>query len=126
MEPDPLVWQKEFPGREAELAVMLECWHKVAAGGGGPQFVLLLGDSGYGKNRLAHNSCHRISRVENGPDGQGHWPDVLTDDFNSMPLNPRVLNPTKEMAWMWWGLRRPQTLGGDVSRQDGKGVMRTC
>lgn len=109
---DPLAWQKEFLGREAELAVMLECWRKVAAGGAGPQFVLLLGDSGYGKTRLLHEFYHRISRAENGADGEGYWPDVLTDDFNAMQVNPGVCNPTKEIPWMWWGLRWPQRIGG--------------
>jgi len=115
---DHLAWQKEFLGREPELAVMLECWRKVAVGGAGPQFVLLLGDSGYGKTRLLHEFYHRISREENGPDGEGYWPDVLTDDFNGMQVNPGVCNPTKEIPWMWWGLRWPQRIGGQAIQRN--------
>ena len=48
-----------FVGREQEVALLLSRWHEAVGGEG--QVVLLCGEAGIGKSRIAHRLCDRLA-----------------------------------------------------------------
>jgi class 3 adenylate cyclase/tetratricopeptide (TPR) repeat protein len=51
-----------FVDRDAEIATMLQCWERVAAGSG--QVLVVSGEAGIGKSRVIAEACARIRRLE--------------------------------------------------------------
>src|SRR4029077_16307324 len=48
-----------FVGREQEVSLLLSRWHEAVGGEG--QVVLLCGEAGIGKSRIAHRLCDRLA-----------------------------------------------------------------
>jgi len=62
----------QFIGREAELARLRADWE--IASGGVPRLVVLAGDSGLGKTRLAQELYRWLSTQR---DPENYWPDAF-------------------------------------------------
>jgi len=107
-------WRRHFVGRGEELAFLRDAWDD--AKGGSPRLVVLLGESGLGKTRLAQEFYRAISSdPEEDPPAQGHpegyWPDAFVTDQASLDVNPtfeRTDAPRPPIPWLWWGLRAEQ------------------
>jgi class 3 adenylate cyclase/tetratricopeptide (TPR) repeat protein len=54
--------QTPFVDREDEIATMLQCWERAAAGSG--QVLVVSGEAGVGKSRIIAEACARIRRIE--------------------------------------------------------------
>ena len=119
--PRPDHWSQTFLGRHEELQVLMSAWEQVRTGNG-PQFVLLLGDTGLGKTRLVHEFYHRVSVEENRGRGSGYWPDQITTNFRSLEINPKKRGANCDIPWLWWGMRWQQW-GLVRNKLDGEGLL---
>ncbi len=95
--------ERIFIGRENELATLCEAWYRAKAGQ--PQMVVLLGETGLGKTRVAQEFYGWLSETD-VEDPQGYWPDTL-EIGRSLELNPpaETVNLRVEIPWLWWGMR---------------------
>ncbi|TWT39334.1 ATP-binding protein [Blastopirellula retiformator] len=74
-----------------------------------PQFVVLLGPTGFGKTRLAQE-LYRWLATERDPATpdcpHGYWPDSFVSDREKDSVNPRFDEIAKpKIPFLWWGLR---------------------
>ena len=101
-------WAGLFCGRTAELSQLSAAFERVQAGGG-PETVVILGESGLGKTRLAQEFFARLSSQIDQAGDQGYWPDRLVRGGNNLAINPDPAdcNPSKlaQMRFLWWGIR---------------------
>jgi len=64
--------QTMFVNRDQEIATMLRCWHRAAAGEG--QVLVVSGDAGVGKSRVVAEGCARIQRLESAEEAAAPSP----------------------------------------------------
>ncbi|MBA6356622.1 tetratricopeptide repeat protein [Colwellia sp. BRX8-3] len=97
-------WQSLFVGRDNEKQLLKDAW--VKAKSGQPGFVVLRGESGFGKTTLVKELYSWLSQNENeGP--VGYWPDTLKNNNYSININPSpedFIN-NKSIPYLWWGIR---------------------
>lgn len=110
-EPD---WRDRFCGRETELA-SLRAAYAAAASGDGPRMVVILGDRGMGKTRLALEFYADLTRRH---DPEGYWPASSIFRGRNLLVAPDVeRDPAvrehfasfalaeRRMPFLWWGFR---------------------
>jgi class 3 adenylate cyclase/tetratricopeptide (TPR) repeat protein len=110
--------RSRFVGREGELQVLLDAWHRALAVGS-CQLVTVVGDSGVGKSRLAAEALERIhaqvTRARCLPYGEGatYWPVLeVVKQLDALPQDPAaadairsllgegdLVSSTDEIAW---------------------------
>ena len=73
-------------GRNRELGVLHNAWSEVKSGKG-PQFVVIVAESGYGKTALVQEFYRRIALEENGVGGGGYWPDSMDNPVKGSVLD---------------------------------------
>lgn len=96
-------FSETFLGRESELESLMSAWSSAVQGD--PQLVLLVGESGNGKTRLAQRFYSKLSREH---DPNGYWPDEFEAQANSLDVNPRMPEGgdlTIVPPFLWWGMR---------------------
>lgn len=92
-----------FCGRAQDLAVLEKAWSDATQPGGYPQIVVLLGDSGMGKTRLAQELYARIVETR---DPTHYWPQALGQNGRNLNINPPLAAcGTSVPSFLWWGLR---------------------
>ena len=116
-------------GRNRELGVLHNAWSEVKSGKG-PQFVVIVAESGYGKTALVQEFYRRIALEENGVGGGGYWPDSMDNPEvagkvfkNNLSINPELSPqwpppPPLLMPWMWLGMRWANPLGRNLQSDD--------
>src|SRR5690606_9523167 len=98
----------KFTGRDSELEKVIGSWKKALnVKDPNPQIVLLKGERGVGKTRLAFEFYRWLSEtnVSNG-DTVGYWPNAMSIYKNAINVNPfpRDCNFEVQMPYLWWGL----------------------
>jgi tetratricopeptide (TPR) repeat protein len=95
-------WHNIFVGREKEMQLLLDAWHKAKANK--PQFVMFLAETGIGKTRLVQ---HLYGWMNKNEDPHNYWPDTLENDGTSLTVNATFPEgwEQSEIPWLWWGLR---------------------
>jgi hypothetical protein len=98
----------KFCGRGPEMETLAAAWERASkAEDPQPQLVVLLGESGLGKTRLAQEFYGWISTHADAPEPEGYWPDELGAIENNLRVNPAVADCRDEapLPFLWWGLR---------------------
>ena len=100
-------WKDAFIGRERELAWLKQNWQEVFEDCG-TRVCVLQGDSGFGKTRTVQKFYSWLSESDIY-DPNSYWPDNLFQSNNDLQVNPQfddfVSSNSKEMPWLWWGVR---------------------
>jgi hypothetical protein len=92
-----------FCGRTDDLRVLENGWSATTQLGGYPQIVVVLGDSGMGKTRLAQEFYARLTETR---DPTHYWPGALGQNGRNLNVNPALSDcGAGEPAFLWWGLR---------------------
>jgi len=99
-----------FVGRNSQREALRTSWAKVVTGQ--PQCIVLLGESGLGKTRLAADFYSWLSCEH---DLNNYWPaEISTDDGHSLFVSPKFdsvvgsndqPSQPKQIPWLWWGMR---------------------
>lgn len=103
----------DFCGREAELAVLAECWRLASnTDDPRPQLVLLAAEPGVGKTRLVLEFLRR--QVAALPEDQAYWPDAAVLAQRGLTLNfaAETCRFDRPIPFLWWGVAA-QAEGGD-------------
>ncbi len=97
-----------FTGRDAELENITNSWRKASnTEDPNPQIVLLKGERGVGKTRLAFEFYRWLSENNDPRIGSsGYWPDAMGIYRNAINVNPhpRDCNFNVQIPYLWWGL----------------------
>ncbi|ESS71263.1 hypothetical protein MGMO_112c00010 [Methyloglobulus morosus KoM1] len=96
-----------FTGRRSELDQIIERWYLAAnIMNPNPQIVILKGERGVGKTRLAFEFYRWLSENIDQQDSTGYWPDALAIYENTLDINPqpRSCNFHSNIPYLWWGL----------------------
>lgn len=102
-----------FCGRDAELAMLAECWQRVAdVDNPRPQLVVLPAEPGVGKTRLALEFLAR--QVTAQPGDSAYWPAVakLADGRLLLNIPAEECRFDRPIPFLWWGIAA-QAEGGD-------------
>lgn len=98
-----------FTGRKTELDKLKECWSLASnTETPSPQVVLIKGERGVGKTRLAFEFYRWLSEYVDPKTGpSGYWPDAMAIYQNAINLNPQPsdCNFDIHIPYLWWGLR---------------------
>ncbi len=98
-------WHDVFVKRKTELDWLITKWN--LAKEGEPQFVVLLGEPGFGKTRIALEFYRWLTCNEDPPSAEhseGYWPDAFVQDHESLDVNPRFNEgePRRgKIPWLW-------------------------
>ena len=111
-------WTDVFCGRADELGVLKEAWGAVSSAAPEPRFVVFVGESGLGKTRIVQEFYNWLSTTTDGVEGEGYWPDRLTESGNNLRLNPPpdLCNADNPVPYLWWGMRMPDPEGRNAAR----------
>ncbi|WP_194952845.1 ATP-binding protein [Sphingopyxis solisilvae] len=102
-----------FCGRDAELAMLAECWQRAAdVDNPQPQLVVLPAEPGVGKTRLALEFLAR--QVAAQPGDNAYWPaDArLADGRLRLNIPAEECRFDRPIPFLWWGIAA-QAEGGD-------------
>jgi len=99
-----------FPlrGRQRELELLLKAWRDVHAGA--TRFVLVAGEPGAGKTRLAQELYIELTQHYDQPQpgfSEGYWPDMLKPGLAQDSLVPPQLPANGKrppLPYLWWAL----------------------
>src|SRR5882672_12050700 len=95
--------QPVFCGRVEDLDLLGKAWSDATQPDGYPQIVVLLGESGMGKTRLAQEFFKRIAA---NLDSGRYWPQELGQNDRNLDINPRLNSCGDGVpSFLWWGLR---------------------
>ena len=98
----------KFTGRDAELEKLIESWCTATnIKDPNPQIVLLKGERGVGKTRLAFEFYRWLSEnIDSKIGPSGYWPDAMAIYQNAINVNPqpRNCNFDIQIPYLWWGL----------------------
>lgn len=108
-------WRRHFLHRDDEMSHLQAAWTRALSGD--PQLVVLLGEIGLGKTRLALEFYRWLSRERDPASSahpEGYWPDAFAETDASLDVNPCFdgtdTSARPRIPWLWWGLRwwRPE------------------
>ena len=98
----------KFTGRNNELEKIIESWQRASnINDPNPQVVLIKGERGVGKTRLAFEFYRWLSEnIDPKIQEYGYWPDVLAIHQNAINVNPlpKNCNFDIQIPYLWWGL----------------------
>lgn len=98
----------KFTGRDVELEKIKERWRLSSdIKNPKPQIVLIKGERGLGKTRLAFEFYKWLSETVDFQSGQhGYWPDAMSIYQNAIDVNPKPdkCNYDFTIPYLWWGL----------------------
>jgi len=106
----------QFAGRDTELRVLQDAFERVASGSG-PELAVVLGESGLGKTRLAHELYGWLATAARASE-RAYWPtEIGTDTGKVLLVNPPLdqVDDDEDMIFMWWGVRLDDPLGRNQS-----------
>jgi len=108
-------WQSLCVGRDNEKQLLKDAWAKAKSGQ--PGFVVLRGESGFGKTTLVKELYSWLSQNEN-EDPDGYWPDTLKNNNDSLNINPSKedFSNSNSIPYLWWGIRWK---GGERNKVEG-------
>lgn len=99
----------QFSGRDAELKKIIDSWQKSSnTEDPNPQIVLIKGERGVGKTRLAFEFYRWLSENNDPSIGtSGYWPIAMGISRNGINVNPhpRDCNFSRQIPYLWWGLQ---------------------
>ena len=106
----------ELCGRNNELRILAERWRR-ASDMDNPQtqIVVVCGEPGLGKTRLAMETFELLRREEEGLSG-GFWPALSFPEGGNIQVNPNFAMCSfkdNEIPFLWWGIR-----AGDVHKEN--------
>jgi tetratricopeptide (TPR) repeat protein len=122
----PPDWRQVFCGRADELERMVSAFEEVRSGQG-PRLVVVLGDRGMGKTRLAQELYRELARRH---DAAGYWPDLgppggrtqqPAPDFDDPHVRAHYQGFTvdeRPLPYLWWGLRPSDPASRNATRSD--------
>lgn len=106
----------EFCGRSNELNEIIERWRFASdINNPRPQIVVLCGEAGLGKTRLAMEFFDWLRRDEDISD-RGYWPEIPSKAGENIEINPnyRECNFREhQIPFLWWGVR-----AGDIATEN--------
>lgn len=97
----------EFTGRESVLDQIKSKWSLVSdVEDPAPQIILLTGERGVGKTRLAMEFYRWLSEEFDKSEPNGYWPDAIDFIDNEIIVNPprKSCNFKNPIPYLWWGL----------------------
>ncbi|PZQ21024.1 MAG: hypothetical protein DI569_13420 [Sphingopyxis macrogoltabida] len=108
-----------FCGREAEMAVLADCWRRASdVDDPHPQLLLLAAEPGVGKTRLVLEFLRR--QIAAQPPEQAYWPDPATEAAGRLPLNFAAdrCRFDRPIPFLWWGVAAQADGGDSVAMHD--------
>lgn len=97
-----------FCDREQELQTLIECWRRASnLSSPEPHLVVIKGERGLGKTRLALELYRWLSINQDLPSHSGYWPDALNIVGRNLEVNPdpQLCNFSSPIPYLWWGVR---------------------
>lgn len=97
-------WQDLCVGRENEKQTLRDTWQRVK--NGEPGFIVLRGESGYGKTRILQDFYSWLSASDQ-EDPDQYWPDTIGHGANALKINPSLddFGKGSNIPYIWWGIR---------------------
>lgn len=98
----------EFTGRAKALELLKSKWALASSvDNPEPQVVLLTGERGVGKTRLAMEFYRWLSEQADAKGPNGYWPDASEFFENELAVNPprHLCKFENDIPYLWWGLR---------------------
>jgi hypothetical protein len=111
--------QQAFVSRDREIDLLWKAFENVCAGSG-PRILLLSGESGVGKTRLAQQFFNKLSTQYDAEGSAGFWPDALATQGECLKVNPDPPNCENEapMPFLWCGVRFADPAGRNATAGD--------
>lgn len=99
----------KFSSRDFEIAKLQEAFAHVNSQSPQPQLVVLLGDSGIGKTRIAQEFFKWLSYAN---DPSNYWPADFgrLADYVGVNPEPERCDNSEGMEFLWWGIRLPDDI----------------
>lgn len=97
-----------FCDREQELQQLTECWQRAGdLNSPAPHMVVIKGERGLGKTRLALELYRWLSLNQGLPGNGSYWPNALNVVGRNLEVNPdpQLCNFALPIPYLWWGVR---------------------
>ncbi|GEM_PF-266303 len=97
-----------FCDREQELQHLINCWRGASnLNSPAPHLVIIKGERGLGKTRLALELYRWLSLNQGIPNHEGYWPNALNVVGRNLEVNPdpQLCNFALPIPYLWWGVR---------------------
>jgi hypothetical protein len=97
-----------FCDREQELQLLTEHWQRASnINSPAPHLVVIKGERGLGKTRLALEFYRWLSLNQGPPGNGGYWPNALNVVGRNHEVNPdpQFCNFALPIPYLWWGVR---------------------
>jgi tetratricopeptide (TPR) repeat protein len=106
-----------FCERSVEIQTLIERWRLASnIKNPAPQVVVIKGEPGFGKTRLALEFYRWLSKMVDNAGRNPYWPEAASLIQNNLEPNPdpRECQFGEPIPYLWWGLRAADGVGGDA------------